>query len=299
MTAKQTYLEEQLKKSFKDYTLEGMQSLVNELQNQDEIEFVTNYAREIGFESINYDLIYGLPFQTASDSEITTSFVKRMKPDRIAYYSYAHVPWKSAGQRAFSDMDIPQGLEKYKLKEMANNNLLSMGYESIGMDHFALPSDSLFKNFTAGTMQRNFMGYTDRKTSLLIGLGSSSISESNNMYVQNDKTIETYKDKIEACGNAFIKGHFLSNGQKIVSRHIHNIMCQYETHWENTLEDQVIRDYILGNLKQLSDDNLVTINQNGLRVEKEGKEFIRNICAAVDPEYREPKDFDKVYSTST
>ncbi len=269
---------------------------INRNQTVQEITFVTNYARILGYESVNYDLIYGLPFQTIGDIEVTMDYLEEMRPDRIAFYSYAHVPWKSAGQRAFEDQDVPQGFEKYQLKKYGTERLNALGYQAIGMDHFALETDSLYQNFKAGLMHRNFMGYTDKKTSLLIGLGASSISETASMYVQNEKHIEDYTAAIEKNGLALTKGHQLSGTQQNIRTHILKLMCTYQTKWSSSMEDQVIKDLCVQSMQELVDDQLVVLETNTLFITDKGKDFIRNICAGIDFEFALPTQ--KVYSSA-
>lgn len=272
---------------------------INRNQTAEEIEHVTLCARSIGFTSVNYDLIYGLPFQSIQDIEITMNFVNKMRPDRIAFYGYAHVPWKSAGQRAFSDDDVPNGYEKFLLKEAGYQKLGQQGYELIGMDHFALKSDSLFISFSEGKMHRNFMGYTDQKTNILIGLGASSISETNEMYVQNEKTIETYSALIENESSAVIKEHHMTTMQKITKKHILDLMCTYETSFTEMDEDQVTLSLHMDKIKSLVSDDIINFEEGGnLKINNCGKDFIRNVCAAIDPEFETVTD-SKMYSLAT
>ena len=269
---------------------------INRNQTVEEITFVTNYARILGYDSVNYDLIYGLPFQTMDDIRVTMDYLAEMLPDRIAFYSYAHVPWKSAGQRAFEDQDVPQGFEKYQLKKYGTERLNSLGYQSIGMDHFALETDSLYQNFKAGLMHRNFMGYTDKKTSLLIGLGASSISETPTMYVQNEKHIEDYTTAIDKSGFALTKGHQLTKTQQNIRTHILRLMCTYQTEWSASMEDQIIKDICVDSMHELILDQLVVLQENKLAITEKGKDFIRNICAGIDFEFARPTQ--KVYSSA-
>lgn len=271
---------------------------INRFQTKAEIEQVTGWARSIGYTSVNYDLIYGLPFQTLDDINITMDFVREMMPDRIAFYGYAHVPWKSAGQRAFSDEDVPGGVEKYHLKQEGYDRLDKMGYKLIGMDHFALSTDSLFENFISGKMHRNFMGYTDQKTDVLLGLGASSISETPQMYAQNEKSIETYFQLMEESGTAANKFHRMTTAQVKTKNHILNLMCTYQTSFENNEEEQVHLSLKSDVLDDLRSDGLIKWEGKRLMIKEKGKDFIRNICAAIDPEFISSPS-EKKYSTAT
>ncbi len=138
-----------------------VQEIINRIQPYERVEKVTLAAREIGYESINFDLVYGLPLQRLQSVIDTVNLVKRLRPDRIAYYGYAHVPWiRGIGQRRFSEDDLPRGTEKLRLYETGRRLLEEAGYHEIGMDHFALESDALFQAALSNTLHRNFMGYT-------------------------------------------------------------------------------------------------------------------------------------------
>src|SRR5437764_5687871 len=150
---------------------EVVQLAVNRVQSEEQVRVVTEEARAAGYTSINYDLIYGLPFQTHASVEQTVEAVQRLRPDLIAFYAYAHVPWFKPGQRHFTQDDLPRGDEKRALYELGRAMLKEAGYREIGMDHFALETDSLWKAAQGGALHRNFMGYTSRHASPLVGLG--------------------------------------------------------------------------------------------------------------------------------
>ena len=154
-----------------------VQLAINRLQSFEQVCDVTRWSRELGYGSVNFDLIYGLPFQTRKSIEHTIEKVAELMPDRIAFYSYAHVPWKRPGQRAYSEKDLPSAYEKQQLNQFGHRQLLALGYELVGMDHFALPEDELLKAMKNGRLHRNFMGYTTNPGKLLMGLGVSSISD--------------------------------------------------------------------------------------------------------------------------
>jgi oxygen-independent coproporphyrinogen-3 oxidase len=155
-----------------------VQDIVHRIQSEEQVLKVVEMAREQGFDSINYDLIYGLPFQTRKSIEQTINVVRNHRPDRIAFYAYAHVPWIKPSQRKFTEADLPAGDEKRALYELGRSMLEEVGFREIGMDHFALESDSLWGAAQSGALHRNFMGYTSRQVAPLIGLGVSSIGDS-------------------------------------------------------------------------------------------------------------------------
>ena len=155
-----------------------VQEVVHRVQTVEQVRAVTDAARVLGFTSINYDLIYGLPFQTKASVEATIKAVMELRPDRIAYYGYAHVPWIKASQRRFTEADLPDGNAKRELYELGRSMLEQAGYAEVGMDHFALKTDSLWVAANQGELHRNFMGYTSRQVAPLIGLGVSAIGDS-------------------------------------------------------------------------------------------------------------------------
>ena len=265
-----------------DYS-EKVQKAIHRLQSFHNVAKVTFWAREIGYTSIGHDIIFGLPFQEIEDVIDTIEKTKSLQPDRLAFYSYAHVPWiKGNGQRGFNDEDIPKDDKKRMLYETGKKLLYENGYHEIGMDHFALKTDSLHKAIQNGTLNRNFMGYSSSKTQLMIGLGVSSISDSWYSFAQNVKNLEDYYQVLEWNKLPIFRGHLLTNEDLIIRKHILNLMCLFETSWENK-EDYCneIPDVIL-QLKEMENDGLLIITDNGITVTEKGKPYVRNICMAFD-----------------
>lgn len=258
-----------------------VQRIINRIQPVKNVKRVTEYARAIGFESINYDLIYGLPKQTLESITRTINEVIELRPDRIAFYSYAHVPWTSRGQRLFDENDLPTPDEKLKLYLKGKELLMAAGYTDIGMDHFALPTDDLFVAWEAGNLHRNFMGYTTQQTSMLLGLGVSSISDIGVAFAQNKKSIHEYYEAIHLKELPLFKGYFLNEEDKNFRNYILDISCNGSTTFRK--EDmQLIKNYVLPQLQQLLQDELIHLNEEGLVVTETGRQFIRNICSAFD-----------------
>jgi oxygen-independent coproporphyrinogen III oxidase len=254
-----------------------VQFLINRFQTPAQVAQVTNEAREIGYTSINFDLIYGLPGQCIEGLECTISDVISMQPDRIAFYSYAHVPWLKPGQRHYTEKDIPTGDEKFSLYQCGRHLLVEAGYEDVGMDHFALKSDLLFQSMAVDKLHRNFMGYTSQHTHLLIGLGVSSISDSWTAFAQNPKTVEAYLDKIAQQLLPVEKGHFLTDEDLTIRKHILNIMCR-----ANTAYSEGIPEKVYERLLPLLRDKLVWVTEKEIRITTRGKSFLRNVCMAFD-----------------
>ncbi|OIV41570.1 oxygen-independent coproporphyrinogen III oxidase [Flavobacterium johnsoniae] len=265
-----------------DYA-EKVQKAINRIQPFHNVAKVTFWAKEIGYKSIGHDIIFGLPFQTVEDVIDTVEKTNSLKPDRLAFYSYAHVPWiKGNGQRGFNDENLPKDSEKRKLYEVGKQLLSSNGYHEIGMDHFALSSDSLFHAAHNKKMHRNFMGYSASKTQLMIGLGVSSISDSWYSFAQNTKTLEDYYQILELDQLPIIKGHILNDEDLIIRKHILNLTCELETSWnEDSLYFKEL-PHVLMSLKEIENDELIVIEEDKIKITEAGRPFVRNICMAFD-----------------
>jgi oxygen-independent coproporphyrinogen III oxidase len=279
-----------------DYS-EKVQKAIHREQAFHNVAKVTFWAKEIGYTSIGHDLIFGLPFQQNEDVIDTIEKTNSLKPDRLAFYSYAHVPWiKGNGQRGFKDKDIPKDEEKRILYEVGKELLYENDYYEIGMDHFALKTDSLYKSFKNGKLHRNFMGYSSSKTQLMIGLGVSSISDSWYSFAQNVKELEAYYKILKTDKLPIFRGHLLTNEDLIIRKHILNIMCQFETSWEDPSNYVDEIPAILIQLKEMKKDGLVIIKTNGIIVTDAGKPFIRNICMAFDLRLKRKTPYTKLFS---
>jgi len=259
-----------------------VQDIVNRIQTEEQVRTVTEEARAAGFTSINYDLVYGLPLQTLSSIEQTIEAVRRLRPDRIAFYSYAHVPWIKPGQRRFTEMDLPSGEEKRALYELGRMLLEEAGYIEIGMDHFALRTDSLMKASEMGTLHRNFMGYITRQVAPLVGLGVSSISDSWDVFTQNEKKLEDYVARVERREIPIFRGHKLTKEDRILRRHILNLMTRFETSWETAELYVPFLETVNERLAEMGRDQLVRLGNRRCEVTAEGRPFLRNICMAFD-----------------
>lgn len=278
-----------------DYS-EKIQKAINRIQPYQQVAKVTYWAKEIGYTSVNHDLIFGLPFQTLDHVVDTIEKTNALNPDRLAFYSYAHVPWiKGNGQRGFADEDVPKDEQKRQLYEEGKKLLSLNGFEEIGMDHFAKSTDGMYHAFNAGKLNRNFMGYTTTNTRLLIGLGMSSISDSWFGFAQNEKDLETYYKTIENNELPVFKGHILNQEDLIIRQHILNIMCRFETTFDENSKFSELVD-VLSSLEEMQNDGLVITSRNKLIVTEKGKAFVRNICMAFDLRLMRNKPSTKVFS---
>ena len=265
-----------------DYN-ETVQKAIHRIQPFENVKRVTEEARRIGYTSVGHDIIFGLPFQTEAHVKETIAKTKALMPDRIAFYSYAHVPWiKGNGQRGFDESNLPSGESKRNQYELGKKLLAEAGYIEIGMDHFSLPADSLYKSMTSHTLHRNFMGYTASKTQAMIGLGVSAISDSWYGFAQNVKSIEAYYELLNENKLPVYRGHILNKEDLIIRKHILNLMCQFETSWnsENLYFSELPE--VLIKLKEIEADGLIELYSNQIIITEKGKPFVRNICMAFD-----------------
>lgn len=263
-----------------------VQKTINRIQPFENVKRVTEAARKIGYASVNFDLIYGLPFQTLQSVEDTINKVALLMPDRIAFYSYAHVPWIKPGQRSYTEKDLPDDVDKRALYELGLEKFKALGYTDIGMDHFALPGDALFLAMQNKTLHRNFMGYTTCQTDLLLGLGTSSISDAKYAYLQNHKKVEDYKNSVADGHLAIYKGHFLSDEDLLIKESILSIICTGEVCWTPELKE-VLPFESQHQLLQMEEEGLLILSEKSLQVTDLGKAFVRNICMVFDRRYHE------------
>jgi oxygen-independent coproporphyrinogen III oxidase len=259
-----------------------VQFIINRMQSFEKTKEVVDWSRKHGFHSVNIDLVYGLPKQSVKSVEMTVEYLKQLQPERIAFYSYAHVPWKSKGQRRYTEADLPSATDKWKMYHTGRELLLKQGFVAIGMDHFALPEDKLYVAAKEGKIHRNFMGYTTTNNKLIIGLGCSSISDSWTAFVQNEKEVEAYEEKIEKGEWSFITGHRLNEEDLVLRQHILNLMCKGETDLNEAELDQQFLTSANEKFKQLAGDGLLELHERKISINEKGQLFVRNICAALD-----------------
>lgn len=274
-----------------------VQKTINRIQPFETVKQVTDWSKEIGYTSISQDLVFGLPHQTKESIIDTINKTKTLKPDRIAFYSYAHVPWiKGVGQRGYNENDLPSAEEKRVLYETGKQMLFDIGYVEIGMDHFALKTDSMHIAMENKTLHRNFMGYSASKTQLMVGLGMSSISDSWYGFAQNAKTVDEYRELVNQGLIPIFRGHLLSEEDLIIRKHILNIMCHFETSWDaEELKFPELQE-CLDRLKEMEQDGLVNITENGLTLPEEARPFVRNVCMAFDLQLIRNKPTTRIFS---
>ncbi len=260
-----------------------VQLAIHRLQPFVNVKNVTETARAIGYTSVGHDIIFGLPFQKKEHVIYSVEKTKELMPDRIAFYSYAHVPWiKGNGQRGFKEEDLPSAAEKRDMYETGKQMLEAAGYVEIGMDHFALKSDSLYKAVESKSLHRNFMGYTESKTQLMVGLGVSAIGDSWYSFGQNVKNVEEYQALVADGLLPIYRGHTLTPEDLTIRRHILNLMCRLHTSWEKTeMQFEELPEALL-KLREMEEDGLVNIRETEIQITEKGRPFVRNVCMAFD-----------------
>jgi oxygen-independent coproporphyrinogen-3 oxidase len=270
-----------------------VQQAIHRFQSREETEVLAQSARELGFGSVNFDLIYGLPYQTVESFDDTLNHVIEMRPDRIALYSYAHVTWVSRQQRGFEKKDLPSPERKVAIFLMAMRRLGDAGYRFFGLDHFALPDDELSLAAETGELRRNFMGYTTRGALDLLGLGASSISELSDAYAQSVRTSEEWIDRLADGGFATMRGWHLSEGDRRRKWLIQHLMCQgqinpeaYRARFDESLAERV--PGLEERLAPLVADGLLAPEGTGYGIRPLGRLFLRPVAMTFD-EYLEPK----------
>ncbi|WP_373055929.1 oxygen-independent coproporphyrinogen III oxidase [Zunongwangia sp. H14] len=279
-----------------DYN-EKVQKAIHRVQPLENVKKATEVARETGFTSVGHDIIFGLPFQTKEHIIHTIERTKELMPDRIAFYSYAHVPWiKGNGQRGFKDKDLPSADEKRVQYETGKKMLLDAGYMEIGMDHFALQSDSLYAALENKRIHRNFMGYTASKTQAMIGLGVSAISDSWYGFAQNVKQVEAYQNLVNNDKFPVYRGHILNEEDLIIRKHVLNLMCTLRTPWYIGNKFPKGLPAALDHLKEMQKDGLVEIDKNFLEITEKGRPFMRNVCMAFDMRLQRKKPETQLFS---
>jgi len=272
-----------------------VQRLINRKQSEADVRRVMESARRIGYTSINFDLIYGLPLQTLQSVHDTVEKALAMRPDRISFYSYAHVPWMKPGQRRYTEADLPVGKAKLDLYQLGKKMIVQAGYRDVGMDHFASPDDALCRAADAGLLHRNFMGYTDRYTPLLIGLGVSSISDSWMAFAQNVKTVEEYRALVNTGTLPVFKGHVLSSEDVTIRSYILDIMCRGTTLLDITTPQSA---RIITRLAPMLNDELIQQEGNRITVTQQGGAFLRNVCMAFDERFHAKQFAQPVFSNA-
>ncbi len=266
---------------------EKVQKYVNRIQPEEMTKKVVEWVRELGFQSINLDLMYGLPFQTVESFELTLDKVLSLSPDRLAVFNYAHVPWMKKHQALIKPEDLPNPQEKLDILKLTIEKLTSSGYVYIGMDHFAKPDDELTLALKQKKLYRNFQGYSTHAGCDLFAFGITAISQLQDIYAQNVKTEKEYFQSLDHEKFPILRGYKLTEDDQIRRTVIMKLMCDFELDFgeiENIYQIN-FREYFrnsIDNLKEMVDDGLITINGTNMKVTDLGRLLIRNIAMKFD-----------------
>ena len=273
----------------------AVQKAVHRIQSTQDVESLMLAARALGFDSVNLDLIYGLPMQTAASFERTLDQVIALRPERMALYAYAHLPERFKPQRRIHAVDLPAPASKVAMMQRALERLVGAGYVYIGMDHFALPEDDLAVAKRQGRLHRNFQGYSTQPDSDLIALGVSAIGRVGATYSQNAKTLDTYEDMLALGQLPVERGLLLSRDDLVRRTIIMALMCQGHVSIES-IEMSHLIDFRktfaleLAELQLMQDSGLVTLDAEAINVTEQGWYFVRAVAMVFDRYLRADQD---------
>jgi oxygen-independent coproporphyrinogen III oxidase len=277
-----------------------VQKAVSRIQPEEITRQVVSWVRELEFQSINLDLIYGLPFQSANSFSKTVDAIIDISPDRVAVFNYAHVPWLKKHMALIKEEDLPKPEEKLQILKMTIEKLTGAGYNFIGMDHFAKPDDELAVALREKKLYRNFQGYSTHAGTDLYGMGITSISQIGKCYSQNIKKEKEYFDRLNDGSFPIERGYYLS-ADDLLRRHvITKVMCDFELDFTSVEKEFSIEfnNYFANALKGVSefiDDGLVKLSDRNLEITEMGRMLVRNIAMNFDA-YLEKKDSNARYS---
>jgi oxygen-independent coproporphyrinogen-3 oxidase len=265
-----------------------VQQAIHREQSVEQTGRLVEWSRAAGFQSVNFDLIYGLPYQTEATFAETLSRVLELGPDRLALYSYAHVTWLAKQQRGFEKHDLPGPASKLRIFLSAVRRFLEAGYRYIGLDHFAKPEDELSQALTDRTLRRNFMGHTTQAGTLLLGFGPSAISELKGGYAQSLRDLERWQEAVLARGLATMRGHVFSEDDLERRWIIGRILChgelragEFEAEFGHAFRERFARE--LASLAPAVADGLLGLGADGsLRLTPLGRLLVRNVAMAFD-----------------
>jgi oxygen-independent coproporphyrinogen III oxidase len=263
-----------------------VQKAINRVQSYEMTANVVDMLRENGITNINFDLMYGLPLQTTADVVRTIELSHELRPDRVALFGYAHVPWMKSHMKMINDEDLPDTNQRVAQATIAADNLTKLGYTQIGMDHFASPTDEMATALATQQVRRNFQGYTTDEADTLIGIGASSIGNLPQGYSQNVVAIADYKRQVLNNGFAVAKGIAITTDDRLRRDVIEKLMCDLTVDLAEVADryDQPYNFFQpeIGQLKAFEKDGLVTLDGNRVTVSKDGRFLVRTICAVFD-----------------
>ncbi len=260
---------------------EKVQKAINRVQPFELVEKSVADLRAAGIDAINFDLIYGLPHQGVDEIRRSVDLAASLKPNRLSVFGYAHVPWMKTHQKMIKDETLPNTGERYRQSEVLADALMEHGYIRIGLDHFALPDDTMVAALKGGTLRRNFQGYTADSADALLGFGASSIGYLPQGYVQNHVPMKAYGDAVESGRLATARGVALTDDDRIRGRIIEKLMCELAVDLEEFGGVGAFTD-ALATIQGLEADGLAILEGSKIKITDLGRPFMRLVCAAFD-----------------
>ena len=265
---------------------ERVQTTINRLQPYSQVADCVASLRAAGIGALSFDLMFGLPNQTAEDAKVSAELTAELRPNRVSVFGYAHVPWMKSHQRLIDEEALPGNEERSRQAEVSAEVLRQAGYEQIGLDHFALPDDSLSVLANSGGLRRNFQGYTDDEADTLIGFGASAIGSFPQGYVQNIADTRRYTEAVTDGRLPIARGIETSGDDRLRRSVIERLMCDYEVDL-GVISDShgVASDVFEGErtrLKSLEADGIITLDDNVIKIQSEFRPYVRTVCAVFD-----------------
>jgi oxygen-independent coproporphyrinogen-3 oxidase len=272
-----------------------VQEAVNRVQSEALTLDLVQLCRDEGFESVNIDLMYGLPYQTEEAFQRTLDVaVGQIKPDRVSLFGYAHVPWLKSHQRKIDEATLPQPEQRLKLFQAGVKAFVGAGYEFIGMDHFARPGDELTRARAEGTLHRNFMGFHTHAGTDMVAMGITGIGDAQGVYIQNHAKLSQWEKSIQAMELPVHRGYRRTADDEVRGEIIQELMCNSRVgrahlapgggDWRERYAAEVL------DLEPMEKDGIVHLDEEGIQLTPLGRLFVRNVCMAFDAHLRAKKD---------
>ena len=272
----------------------AVQEMIHRVQPFELTRDFIGWCRAEGLKSVNVDLVYGLPLQTAASFDKTIDLVVgNLKPDRVSAFSYAHVPWLKPAQKKFDEATIPHGEAKFAIFTRLVERMTAAGYEFVGMDHFARPDNELAVAQREGRLWRNFQGFTTKSGTDLVGLGVTSIGQVAGAFAQNEKNLIAWGKRVREGDLAVTKGLWISEDDQIRARIIHQVMCGYRLS-KSSIEREFGIDFdarfgdAMARLDPLEKDGMIVRTKDGFELTSWGRVFVRNVCMLFDAHLPQP-----------
>lgn len=261
---------------------ERVLQIVNRMQTEAEVRAAVDGARDLGFTSVGFDFIYGLPLQTVDGLRNSMATLLRLRPDRVNFLPYVHVPWIKPSQRLYTEADLPDAALRQELYLFGREKLGEAGYVEIGIDQYVLPGEPLAGALRAGTLARSFMGFSASPVDALIGLGVSAISDSPSMYVQNEKNLQRYEARVAAGELPLQRGHVLTAEDRAIRSMLFDLLGGRSVHLPATLPPEPWWPEVRDELKALARDGIIEMSAQRMTVTALGRAFLPRIGMAFD-----------------